>query len=231
MNDAVVTYTKTGLAHLNGGIGNQDYYFCAENDDAVFYAVSDGVSACADSAEGAMIACKTAAEILLDDVDYYFDSKKIKTAGLILDNIREDIRAKASASGKDPRSYSGTLSFVLSSKKDSRMMTFSVGDSRIYKVTDEGVSLISGSKNCSDNLTVSTMTADAADDAELEIIERKDGESYILCTDGVWKGLTDHPEVVMNDPETIESSLDNEAQADDCTFLFIPQVDRTEKNG
>lgn len=115
-----IEYSKTGEYHKENNLDNQDYIYTQETAAGAFYAVTDGASSCENSRKGAEIACKISAKIILDDIDYYFDSKPEKTINLILSNIRNKINKVAGDLNENEMSFASTLCFICVHKKGSR---------------------------------------------------------------------------------------------------------------
>lgn len=203
---------------------NQDFVFSAENESAAFFAVADGVSACKNSRLGAQIACEVSGDILLDHVRYYFDSAAEKVKAILLMNIRSAISKSAKKEGFDPEDYASTLSFVCFDKQTNRVMTFSLGDSRIYRVRDNELINLNKTVVHECNMVCSTISYSAENEAVICKTERNADDTFLLCTDGMWKTaeishLFDNPES-LNDGDEIVACLNQYQIGDDCSFLL-----------
>lgn len=202
---------------------NQDFIYEKQNDDGAFFAVADGVSACKKSGIGAQIACKISADILLDHIEYYFESSEEKVKSLILMNIRNAIQEQANKDECEAEDYASTLCFVCYDKRCNRVMTFSLGDSRIYQIYNDKMRYINCTVSHSDNAVCSAISYSAEREAVLNRRPIDEDEGFLLCTDGMWKtaerlGLFVNP-VCWEDGKTILCFLEQNTPNDDYSFL------------
>ena len=222
----MVKYSKTGEYHKLNKIVNQDFIFRFENEEAAFFAVADGVSSCANSRQGAEIACKTGAKVILDDVDYYFGLSPQKTINILVANIKNEIEKAAAQSDSPAKSFASTLCFACIEKKSGKMMTFVLGDSRIYSISGQNIDVMNPVRSYGHGITCTTMTDRCESDARLEISIPGKYSEYMLCTDGCWKNLffTDEKNRLnMRESSTGKAAeyLKSRAIDDDCSFLLI----------
>ena len=221
-----IEYSKIGEYHKENHLGNQDYTYSKETTDGAFYAVADGVSSCENSRKGAEIACIISAKVILDDIDYYFDSTPEKTISLILANIRHRICKIAKETNNKDISYASTLCFVCVHKKRHQVMTFVLGDSRVYFFSSELAYQKNPVHTYDDNVTCTTMTKFAQEDAGFSIDNYSEDDRFILCTDGCWKNLfyiDEKNNTVMKkvDSNEIIEYLNDILISDDCSFLTV----------
>ncbi len=226
MHTQVTRYSKIGEFHKQKHLENQDFIYEKETECAVFYAVADGVSACANSSEGARIACEISAKVILDDVDYYFDLKREKAIHLVISNIRKAIEKAAASAGAAPLSFASTLCFLCIHKKAGRIMTFVLGDSRIYGIRSGTIIQKNPVREYRENVTCTTMTAFAQADAAFAVNCLDKNEAWMLCTDGCWKELfflDDNKQISMREMrlDRIAGYLERRTIGDDCTFLTV----------
>ena len=217
-------YSKTGERHREENRENQDCVYSAENDFAAFFAVADGVSACKNSRSGAQLACEVCADILLEHTGYYFDSDEEKVKQILLDNIRSAISRKAGQERCEPEDYASTLSFLCFDKLHERVMTFSLGDSRIYRMNGNGIDRINQTVSHGMNAVCSTTSRRAEKEAVLFRDSKRADDSFLLCTDGFWKAA--EADSFPAEPGLFENGgalaalLDRQTIRDDCSFLL-----------
>lgn len=215
------SYSKTGQWHKAHNQENQDAVYYFENDDIVFCAVADGVSSCENSKRGAELACELACRLCRYEYKYFFSIEKEIIKWLIVSYIQKHISSYAEKNGHAPESYASTLCFVCIDKYTDKMITFTLGDSRIYLVNGKNTVLCTDTASIrEDNLTNTTMTVNAYYDVSVTFEVFTEGGSVLLCTDGVWRNtselLTD-----MTECATLADHLDNALIADDSTFLYV----------
>lgn len=197
-----------------------------ETESGAFYAVADGVSSCENSRQGAEIACRISAKVLLDDIDYYFDAVPEMTVGLILSNIRSRIGRVADEMRREGVSFASTLCFICINKKRKKMMSFVLGDSRIYAVRSGAVRQLNPVRTYDGNVTCTTMTAFAQEEVGFGITDRSPGETYLLCSDGCWRELffaDENARLVMRekDIDKLPAFFDGRKTGDDCSFVAV----------
>ncbi len=221
-----IQYSKIGEYHKKNNLENQDYTYTYETSEGAFYAIADGVSSCKNSREGAEIACAISAKVVLDDIDYYFDSNPEKTINLILANIRRRISQIAKEANQKDISYASTLCFVCVHKKRHQAMTFVLGDSRVYFFSSESVYQKNPVHAYEDNETCTTLTKFAQEDVGFSIDNFSEDNRFILCTDGCWKNLfyideKNNTAMKKVDNNEIMEYLNETMISDDCSFLAV----------
>ena len=226
MNRNICEYSKIGEYHRKNHLENQDYLYVQETDKGIFCAVADGVSACENSRQGAEIACKVSAKVILDDIDYYFEASREKTINLVLSNVRNHIRRAAEAADQSGDSFASTLCFICIHKQKKQRMTFVLGDSKAYSLQPNRISQLNPVREYADNVTCTTMTRSAGKDAGLSVEPFGDSEGLLLCTDGCWKALFDGDvnrvkPLQINNIDNVKTYLDSVGNGDDCSFLAV----------
>lgn len=182
------------------------------------------MSACKNSRIGARIACEISGEILLDHVDYYFESSSEKAKSLILMNIRNAIEQQAKNDGCSIEDYASTLCFVCFDKRLHRVIMFSLGDSRIYQIQNDEIRYINRTVSHGENVICSTVSSSAKREAILNCKSSEENEAFLLCTDGMWKtaeerGLLSDP-MGWEDPKRVIDFFEQYPTNDDCSFLL-----------
>lgn len=223
--EIIYAYSKTGEWHKENAIENQDFLFGCENEYASFFAIADGVSACKNGADGARIACEVCADIIMDHVSYYFNSANDKVKLIILTNIENAVKKQAVLSNTNPEEYASTLNFVCYNKITEQVLIFSLGDSRIYRIANGKAEYINRTLVHGHNKVCSTISYGAQNEAVLHIFNAAADDSFLLCTDGMWKiaeadGLLNQT-IELFDGEDLAKKLDRCETRDDCSFLLV----------
>lgn len=160
----------------------------------------------------------------MDHVEYYFDSDEKKVKSIILDNIQHAIEKQAELDGFYPKDYASTLSFVCFNKKTNEVLTFSLGDSRIYRIRDDEVEHINQTVAHDHNRVCSTVSFGAQREAVLESFIMTEGDRFLLCTDGMWKMAEAEGLLVLLcsscDGGVLVDRLMQCKIKDDCSFLL-----------
>lgn len=221
----VCSYSKIGEMHKRENMENQDCVYSAENQYTSFFAVADGVSACKNSKLGARLACEVCSEILLDHAGYYFNADAEKVKKILLTNIRSAIAGQAKQDRCTPKDYASTLTFLCVDELSDRILTFSLGDSRIYRIDDRGVHPVCQTVNREQGGICTTISCSAEKEAVVQKSDRQKKDKFLLCTDGMWRtaeaaSLLDDPDLFQDDGTTITDLLDRQKIHDDCSFLL-----------
>ena len=214
-------YSKIGEWHKKNNKENQDTVYSFENDDIVFCAVADGVSSCKNSKVGAELACEAAGKLCRQEYKYFFAIEKDTAKWLIVSYIQKQILKYAERNKQKPEDYASTLCFVCIDKHSKQMMTFTLGDSRIYFIRDkEAIPCVGSAQYCEDNRTYVTMTKNADYEAAITFEDFTSCDSVLLCTDGVWRNFSNQFLKIM-DCDLLAEYLDAHNISDDCTFLYV----------
>ena len=224
-------YTKTGTFHLNNNTENQDVVMHAENDEYEIISLADGVSSCKNGKEGANIACKTVTDIFLSCGHIFLDYPREKTAYLVLSEIAGNISAAARKSGETAESYSSTICFACIEKETGRMLSFQLGDSNLYLLSETGCRTMSSNKN---RKPVFTTYKDADEQALVNIYDIKKLNGVMLCSDGAWQLLHNksifEPNLLKTiqrgDFSPLEKFFENKDNVDDCSYILVDFKDR-----
>lgn len=223
----VFMYSEAGEWHRSQSLPNQDAVFVGRSETAEFYAVADGVSQCRNSKEGAEIACRAAAEILLDETAYIFGCRGKKAARIIVAYIKRRIRMLAAERGESPGSFSSTLCFVCRNRQTREVMTLVLGDSRIYAIypaENDSLMRLSGAEE-----GISTMTIGAEKYTAVSTLPSESATAFLLCTDGAWRLMK--PDIRADDriseavryfdQNVIERFFSEKLKTDDCSILMV----------
>ncbi len=163
---------------------------------------------------------------MLNETEYFFAAEKKKIAGLLSDYVYTKLLAEANANNSSVESYSSTLSFVCYNKINGKIMTFIIGDSLVYTISQGNLSLACTPKVFDNSKTYTTTTKGVADVTEINVIPNAENVRYLLATDGAWKtfyscgALSDEAELAVKD-ENIISFLENQQCMDDCSIVMM----------
>lgn len=218
-------YTKMGVNRHE----NQDYYLHKENQFVEIIVLADGVSSCKEGKTGASVSCQTAADIMLNKWNYLFASDKDTVVRLIVNRVIDNLKSECTKSGKTLNDYSSTLSFACLDKNNRRLMVFSLGDSFIYKLSENELRLMYQPKELEDNHCYTTTTKAVEKEVYLNILDSAGIDSVILCSDGAWNLFYDQ-NIIKEDFMTafinknfnaVKNYLCEIENPDDCTFIVM----------
>lgn len=220
------TYQKTGEYHLKNGLDNQDAVYEAESKTAKIVVIADGVSACCNGKQGAEISCRAVGDIMLNETEYMFSASKEKIAGLLSSYVYKQLSIIAKKDNQPVSSYASTLSFVCCNKINGKVMTFVLGDSLIYRISDGNI-LLACKPNLSDNSEIyTTTTRNVAEAIEINISASPESGQYLLATDGAWTTfysdgvLSYELEQAVTEGKIIDY-LEKQQCTDDCSIVMI----------
>lgn len=223
-------YTKTGLRHLATGEDNQDYIYVNSNDRIKFVAVADGVSSCENGRQGAELACKVIFEALKKEVDYLLSLSKKSIAYLIVNLVQSKVDKLARKTGRDIFSFASTLSFVCVDCKTDRAISFSVGDSDIFAVTnDDQIKRMSEARKFESGMCCATLTKEAYLYASVEIFDPFLIRLLFIGSDGAWNVMLKNDVMdsnvvdclMNNDYKALSDILNDANNLDDCSFVCM----------
>lgn len=163
---------------------------------------------------------------MLNETEYMFSSAHKKAAGLLAAYVYKTLRAAAEKEGDDVCSYSSTLSFVCFNKISGKVMTFLLGDSLIYLISDGIMSLACSPEILEDSKTYTTTTEGAAEIIDINIFLPEENSTYLLATDGAWKSLysggtlSEEAEKAVKE-ENIIDYLEKQHCVDDCSVAIL----------
>lgn len=163
---------------------------------------------------------------MLNETEYFFDAKKEKIAGLLSSYVYTKLASEAKTNNESVESYSSTLSFVCYNKINGKIMTFVIGDSLIYTISQGNLSLACIPEVFDDSKTYTTTTKGVADVTEINVIPKTENVRYLLATDGAWKTfysggiLSGEAELAIKE-ENIIKYLENQQCMDDCSIVMM----------
>ncbi len=189
--------------------------------------LADGVSAVKCGGEGARLACETVIHILLAEGLRLFDMDTKLSARLIIERVLDRIKKEKCADC--PADCASTLAFVLRDKAKGRLLTFSLGDTLIYAISDQGCRLLSHPDADSIGRCCVTTTRGAFSRAEIEVHMISDQRAVMLCTDGAWQSMYEEArlsqaleaELMCGNYAALKKHLIANAPEDDCSFIVM----------
>ncbi len=149
-----------------------------------------------------------------------------KTAYIITSEVQRRLSEIAEKTGEAIESFASTLCFACYEKSTNRLMTFQLGDSNLYLVSDKGCKIPSYEKK---TLPAFTVYDDADEKAVVTIHNAQDFNSVVLCSDGAWRKLYDKgvfkPDLleIMKKSEfsKLKSFWEECVCEDDCSYILM----------
>lgn len=200
-----------------------------ETDSVEMIILADGASSVSHGKKGAQIACETVRKILALHGSKIFALDKNTLANLIMDNIVAEFKSEQTKDNCEITDYSSTLCFVCLDKIKRCVLSFSLGDSVIYKLSDKGCILINQPDRYYGNKCYVTTTADAAKKVRINISGTEDLNGMMICSDGAWSlfynqnvfdnALWEHSK--KQNYFEFKKHIDNCINTDDSSFIII----------
>lgn len=220
------SYVKTGALHMQANTPCQDAVFFSETPKLLLIALADGVSECENSHIGAVLACKTAAEYVLEYASTLNEFDDQKVAYLILDQVVFALEEKAAELGCSPESLSSTLCFCCVNRQSRNMVAFSLGDGGVFTIQNGQAELLLAPRQTALGGTAGTMTRDAYRAVQIRRCALPAGTQVLLCSDGMLKVLDEpaHSDAVRGamacgNFEGLKTLLERAHTNDDCSFI------------
>lgn len=214
-------------------------------EEIVILAISDGISTCKDDNLASKTTCKTVIDEFLNSTGGIKD-RMIKS----IQNTNKTVRDIST----NPGEYTATLLLVAWKAGDNRIYYFSIGDSRIFKYTIDGIKLLTRDDSESVLLKIAgepvvkngvpifrqglTRYIGQLTDIDKEIFETDfhEGESIVLATDGIHNnGNLPKYFVDLVNKYDLEDELKSfvkdcvDTNNDDATILFLRRNDYSEE--
>ena len=194
------------------------------------------MSSCENSGQGARYVCRLIRDIFFNEADFLFSLSAKTAAELIVLHIQKRLRLLADENDSEFFSYGSTLSFVCLHRKKKLVMTFSLGDSRIYEVKRNNKLMLCDTSTYSPYGCCSTVTRGAEHDTKASFSPYSQSRGFVLCTDGMWKSLG---KTGVPNEELIRQMLsmnngffrrifNRTKTPDDCSFIFMTVPKRRE---
>lgn len=191
--------------------------------------MADGVSTCENGKAGAEIACQTIMKIMLENWQDIFKCGEAVIAKLVVRRIVDNINNKAMVSNENVRSYASTLSFACFNKSTKKVLTFTLGDSLAYKLSEKGCILLNQPDAYDNGKCCVTTTDYAFTRAKINIVEAGGLNGVMLCSDGAWRMF--YKENTFRDDlwdaikkqnyEAIKAYLQEQDNCDDSSFIIM----------
>lgn len=184
----IYKFSRAGLWHTQTNIENQDAVTYAESDRFTVIALADGVSSCLKARAGAVIACKTASELLLEFAERFIFMDTHDAAKILLDKILQKLDNRAARDKTPVKEYSSTISCVLFDKKNKRIMCWNLGDSMILAAENGRCRLLAMPIDEGNGICTTT-TYGALEEMICRVIDAKDIDSVAAFSDGAWRKI------------------------------------------
>ena len=221
-------FSKIGTYHSNNGVENQDVVLSGNTARFAVITLADGVSSCAKSQTGALIASKAITNLLLKKGDYFLEFEKNKTADLAVSHILYELNQTAGEIGDNTKEYSSTISSILYDKRTKKMLFFNLGDGMILSTANGRCSILSIPADSSEGCPVTT-TKNVHLMVNTNVIDASEIDSVLICSDGAWKQMfkknlmrENVQKMVENgDYNNLQTYLESQDIFDDCSFISM----------
>lgn len=221
-------FSVAGKYHDFKSENNQDALLYRENGKYYAMVLADGVSTCAHSREGAMIACETVIGFLLEQSERLFCMDERDIANSIVQNVRYHLEKKVEEYHNSIDDYSSTLACVLIDNMNNRMLYFSVGDSLITATKNDNCYVVAMPSDSRNGCCVTT-SFNAFSMSKVGIIDIGDISSVMISSDGAWhlmyrrnrmqQDIKDT--IVKHEYDKLKEMLLEKERFDDCSFVAM----------
>ena len=206
---------------------NQDIFLHDENALIEAVVLADGVSGSRLGKLGAQIACDTVMQILLAEGKHLFTMSKELVAHLIIERIMDKITQEKLCDL--PSDCASTLAFACRDKAEGKLLTFTLGDTLLYTVSDTDCDLISQPDTDTEGKCCVTTTEDAAQRVSITMRDTADQSAVMLCTDGAWQSMYEDSrlngelksEIIAGNYDALKKHLQATMPDDDSSFIIM----------
>lgn len=214
-------FSKTGTFHTERNLENQDFFLHSANDRYEIISLADGVSSCANGGIGAAIACNTVNELFTECGALLFGYTPKKLAHIIAAEVFRRLVCRAEEMNEPVSSFASTLCFACVEIKSGALVTFQLGDSRVYTSCGEEYRCVFGDKA----LPGFTVCDNAGELAEVAVLREFDTNGVLLMSDGAWRELEDkaHSDRIpaCGGAYELKTFFEKTLCMDDCSFIFM----------
>lgn len=222
----VFEFGIVGERHRKLGIEKQDNTVYKENSRYVVIVLSDGVSTCSKSFDGARIASNSAADILFEKADYFMEFNPLEVKDYVLSHVLYEL-SKSKDESIDISEYSSTLAAVLYDKKEERLLCFNLGDSLIVGSGFGEVKLLSVPSDSTLGCPVTT-TKGATDFTEVSFMNSR-YERITIFSDGAWREIISRDRIdsefqellLVGDYKKMGDFIVGKTPSDDSSFISM----------
>jgi len=216
-----VKYISQSIKGINKN-ENQDNFFIEENLNYYFFVVFDGVGSAANGKLATQLVC----DYLKHQINKHVDVSSINLRELMFGCHLYLLSLEL------PEAFTTYCSLFVPTDENERIVYSSMGDSRIYVITNQYIEQISQDDKISGDRNVITkclgLDSVSIRDFKQQSIPRMDGH-ILLCTDGFYHLLEDNKaeffeSINKKSLTTIESDLDKltrNKNIDDSTYILI----------
>jgi len=225
----VITFmNEAGRHHAYNNANNQDYIVFKKNRNFAVMALADGVSTCEKAQDGAREACEAISEHLLKHASRFMNMTEREISQCLLSNILSRIEKKAKADGIDITEYSSTIACILLDRRLNKVLLFSIGDSLILATKHDCCNVMAMPSDSRNGCYVTT-THGVAKLAQVGIMDARDIQSIVICSDGAWNLMyhrnhleTEVRECLIDKKYTkLKDLLMQKERFDDCSFISM----------
>lgn len=221
-------YCGTGAYHESKGETCQDVVESVEVGDYEVVVVADGVTACANAAEGAIIACKAFEDFIAREQGNIFRFSDKKLAYLLMEHILYFLETESGKQGLDLQNYASTIIGAVIEKKSGKSILFNLGDGTVFELGTYGMKICMPPKRHRGNPCLTT-TKDAYKAVEIKRTDILMGEGLLLCTDGFTDIYNDGVatkkslmgSIASRRWDELKESLKSIKHVDDCSYVVL----------
>ena len=220
--------SRMGAYHALTCGENQDALCHGENRDFCVITLADGVSACKEARDGAIIASRAITNLFLKKGAYFLEFESDQIAEFAISHILSELGQQAEEASCPVEEYSSTVASVLVDKRKRQILCFNLGDSVIMAVGDGKCKVICMPSDSTSGCCVTT-TKRAASMASVRRCGFGALESIVICSDGAWREMFAktrlRPEVAQilsgGAYDDLEDYLNGQNCSDDYSFISM----------
>lgn len=181
-------FSNAGMHHLFDNAINQDAISTAQNNRYVAISLADGVSTCTAAQQGAIVACNTLNDLLINKAAFFFQFDEKQVAEIVISHILYNLRKQAAEDNEDIGEYSSTISSVLIDTKAKKAVLINLGDGIILAMAKGKANVLAMPDDSSLGCCVTT-TMNAINSVAIKAIDIRMLDSIAICSDGAWRQM------------------------------------------
>lgn len=229
----IYKWSNIGSYHQLKKGENEDYICSKECEEKTVITLADGVSSCAESKHGAMIAGDAITYLLSKKgvMLMEFDQKQI--AKITTKHILYELEQNAIDNNHEITDYSSTVASVMFDKNSRRLLCYNLGDEIIIGVSKGKCRILAMPYDSTDGCCVTT-TKNSEAEAIVKIINADSIDSVIICSDGAWREMFKSNRIrkdivdmlTSRDYDALTEYLKSKNSTDDCSYIAMDINDR-----
>lgn len=220
--------SRIGTHHALVNSENQDALCHGTSNDLCVISLADGVSACKEAKNGAVIASSAITNLFLKKGRHFFEFEEKQIADLVLSHILFELKSRAAEASQPVENFSSTVVSVLVDKRRKRMLCFNLGDGIILASGNGKCKVISMPSDSSYGCCVTT-TKKAENMVSIKLCDIGTIESVVICSDGAWREMFQKNKLKLevaqmisnNEYDALGNFLVNQNCFDDYSFISL----------